>query len=162
MKKIFALTFAFLLAASLSAFEINFDLFKDCQIIFDEGLSYAQLTRIEKMENTLTEATLEEQYPEHYNEVTELINQYKDRYINDELGVPLSDLQNEKVNKALLPFKKQILDDKKSPDYIDEDITMMVDPNIVNETIDEALGLLDSVEAIYEEGAGVHIRSRFR
>ena len=51
MKKIFALTFAFLLAASLSAFEINFDMFKDCQIIFDEGLSYAQLTRIEKMEN---------------------------------------------------------------------------------------------------------------
>lgn len=125
-------------------------------------LALATKNRIEKMENRLTEEKLKEQYSEHYDEATELINYYKDRYISEDLEVSLSDLQNEKVNKALLIFKKDVLEDKKKHDYIDEDIAMLVDPSEVQDIIDEALGLMDSVEAIYDEGMGVNVHRRFR
>ncbi|MEE0943280.1 MAG: hypothetical protein UIB63_09235 [Methanobrevibacter sp.] len=124
-------------------------------------LALATKNRIEKMENRLTEEKLKEQYSEHYDEATELINYYKDRYISEDLEVSLSDLQNEKVNKALLIFKKDMLEDKKKHDYIDEDIAMLVDPSEVQDIIDEALGLMDSVEAIYDEGMGVNVHRRF-
>lgn len=135
--------------------------YSDAEIDDMVRLALATKNRIEKMENTLTEETLNEQYPEHYDEVTDLINHYKNRYISEDLGVPLSNLQNEKVDKALLPFKKEILEDKKSLDYVDASISEIVDQNIVNETIDEALGLVDSVEAIYDEGMGVNVHRRF-
>lgn len=55
MKKNILLPFVFLISLSAFAFDLNFDLsldmFKDCKIIFDEGVSYSQVTRIEKMEN---------------------------------------------------------------------------------------------------------------
>ena len=51
MKKIFALSFVFMLAASVFAIDFSLDLFRDCKIIMDEGLSYAQVTRIEKLPN---------------------------------------------------------------------------------------------------------------
>ena len=41
-------------------------------------------------------------------------------------------------------------------------ILMMIGPNSVNDIIDESLGLMDSVEAIYSDGNGSHIKPRFR
>ena len=136
--------------------------YSDAEIDDMVRLALATKNRIEKMENTLTEEMLQEQYPEHYDEVTELVNYYKDLYINEELEVKLSDLQNKKVNKALLQFKKEILENKSSPENIDTDISMMIDPNIVNDRIDESLGLMDSVEAIYSEGNGTYVKPKFR
>ena len=135
--------------------------YSDAEIDDLVRLALATKNRIEKMENVVTEETLKEIYPEHYDEVTEIINQYKDKYVMEDLGVPLSDLQNEKVDKVLLPFKKQILEDKNNPDYIDEHISILVDPNEIGEIIDEVLGLNDSVEAVYEEGNGVSVPRRF-
>lgn len=51
MKKLFILPFIFLIASSLFAIDLSLDMFKDCKIIFDEGVSYAQVTRIEKLDN---------------------------------------------------------------------------------------------------------------
>ncbi len=136
--------------------------YSDAEIDDMVRLALATKNRIESYENVLTEEKLQEQYPEHYAEATEIINKYKDKYAAEELGVELSDLQNEKVDKALLPFKKQVLEDKKTLDFKDEQITLLIDPSTVENIIDEALGLMDSVEAIYEEGNGVHIGSRFR
>ena len=135
--------------------------YSDAEIDDLVRLALATKNRIEKMENVVTEETLKEIYPEHYDEVTEIINQYKDKYVMEDLGVPLSDLQNEKVDKVLLPFKKQILEDKNNPEYIDEHISILVDPNEIGEIIDEVLGLNDSVEAVYEEGNGVSVPRRF-
>lgn len=124
-------------------------------------LALATKNRIESYENVLTSEKLQEEYPEHYAEATKVINKYKEKYVTEDLGVPLSDLQNEKVDKALLPFKKQILEDKNNPDYIDEPISILVDPNEIGEIIDEILGLNDSIEAVYEEGNGVSVPRRF-
>ena len=136
--------------------------YSDAEIDDLVRLALATKNRIEKMENTLTEEKLKEQYPEHYDEATELINNYKNRYISEDLEVPLSELQNEKVDKALLPFKKQALEDKNNPDYIDQSIAVLIDPSEVQDIIDEALGLMDSVEAIYAEGMGVNVHRRFK
>jgi len=136
--------------------------YSDAEIDDMVRLALATKNRIEKMENTLTEEMLQEQYPEHYDEVTELVNYYKDLYINEELEVKLSDLQNKKVDKALLQFKKEMLENKSLPENIDTDISMMIDPNIVNDRIDESLGLMDSVEAIYSEGNGTYVKPKFR
>lgn len=53
MKKNILLPFVFLISLSAFAFEFDFslDMLKGGKIIFDEGLSYSQVTRIEKMEN---------------------------------------------------------------------------------------------------------------
>ncbi len=51
MKKIILLPFIFLIASALFSLDLSLDMFKNCKIIFDEGVSYAQVTRIEKMEN---------------------------------------------------------------------------------------------------------------
>ena len=136
--------------------------YSDAEIDNLVRLALATKNRIEKMENTLTEEKLKEQYPEHYDEATELINNYKNRYINEDLEVPLSELQNEKVDKALLPFKKQALEDKQHPDYINQNIGLLIDPSDVQDIIDKALGLFDSVEAIYAEGGGVDILPRYK
>jgi hypothetical protein len=124
-------------------------------------LALATKNRIEKSENALTEEKLQEQYPEHYNEATDVINKYKSKYVAEELGVDLSELQNEKVDKALVPFKQQVLKDKQNPDYIDEPISVLIDQSEIGEIIDEALGLNDSVEAVYVEGNGVTVPRRF-
>ena len=135
--------------------------YSDAEIDDLVRLALATKNRIESYENLPTEEKLQNQYPEHYAEATELINKYKEKYVLEELGVPLSDLQNEKVNKALLPFKQQVLEDKKNPDFIDENINILIDPSEVGDIIDEALGLLDSVGAIYAEGNGVNVPHRF-
>ena len=142
--------------------QINFGdrkYYSDAEIDDMVRLALATKNRIEKIENTLTKETLKEQYPNHYTEATEIINEYKERYIAEDLGVPLSDLQNEKVNKALLPFKKQIMEATKSTN---ENIGMLIDPKDVESIIDESLGLSDSVEAIYDEGNGIDIVRRFK
>ena len=142
--------------------QINFGdrkYYSDAEIDDMVRLALATKNRIEKIENTLTEETLKEQYPNHYTEATEIINEYKERYIAEDLGVPLSDLQNEKVNKALLPFKKQIMEATKSTN---ENIGMLIDPKDVESIIDESLGLSDNVEAIYDEGNGIDIVRRFK
>ena len=72
----------------------------------------------------------------------------------------MSDSQNKKINKALLQFKKEILEKKSSQENNGADISMLVDPNVVNNIIDESLGLLDSVEAIFGDGNG-HVKSKF-
>lgn len=53
MKKNILLPFVFLISLSAFAFEFDFslDMLKGGKIIFDEGLSYSQVTRIEKMDN---------------------------------------------------------------------------------------------------------------
>lgn len=53
MKKNILLPFVFLISLAAFAFEFDFslDMLKGGKIIFDEGLSYSQVTRIEKMEN---------------------------------------------------------------------------------------------------------------
>ena len=53
MKKLILLPFVFLISLSAFAFEFDFslDMLKGGKIIFDEGVSYSQVTRIEKMEN---------------------------------------------------------------------------------------------------------------
>ena len=102
------------------------------------------------------------QYPEHYDKSTELINNYKNRYISEDLEVPLSELKNEKVGKTLLPFKKQVLEEKKSPDYINQSIAVLMDQLEVQNIIDEALELMGSVESIYAEGMGINVHRRFR
>ena len=53
MKKNILLPIVFLISLSAFAFEFDFslDMLKGGKIIFDEGLSYSQVTRIEKMEN---------------------------------------------------------------------------------------------------------------
>ena len=53
MKKFILLPFVFLISLSAFAFEFDFslDMLKGGKIIFDEGVSYSQVTRIEKMEN---------------------------------------------------------------------------------------------------------------
>lgn len=122
-------------------------------------LALATKNRIEQIENFVTEDSLKESYPNEYAEVTEAINYYKEQYVQSDIGIELSNSQNEKVNKALLAYKAQILKDKsnsKMPDSIE------LNPITVGDIIDEALGLLDSVEAIYDEGKGVHVTTRFR
>ena len=135
--------------------------YSDAEIDDLVRLALATKNRIESYENVLTEEKLQDQYPDHYDEATEIINKYKEKYVLEELGVSLSDLQNEKVNKALLSLKKQVLEDKKSPDFIDENISILINPSEVGEIIDEALGLIDSVGAIYAEGNGVTVPHRF-
>ena len=51
MKKIILLPFVFLIASALFAIDLSLDMFKNCKIIFDEGVSYAQVTRIEQLDN---------------------------------------------------------------------------------------------------------------
>lgn len=136
--------------------------YSDAEIDDMVRLALATKNRIEKMQNPLTEKSLKEQFPEHYEETTAIINEYKEKYIEEDLGVPLSDLQNEKVDKALISFKKQILVDKNRHDYKDKDIGMLIDPSSVHYIIDESLGLLDSVEAIYDDGNGVNVARRFK
>lgn len=133
--------------------------YSDAEIDDMVRLALATKNRIESYENILTEEKLQNQYPECYGEATMIINEYKDKYVTEVLGVPLSDLQNEKVNKALLPFKKKILENKNDTD---EDISLLIDPSLIQDKIDEALGLLDSVEAIYDEGEGLNITKRFK
>jgi hypothetical protein len=53
------------------------------------------------------------------------------------------------------------LKDKQNPDYIDEPISVLIDQSEIGEIIDEALGLNDSVEAVYVEGNGVTVPRRF-
>ena len=50
MKKLFLLPVLLLLSVSVFCFEFNPQIFDDVHVVFDEGLSYCQLTRIEKME----------------------------------------------------------------------------------------------------------------
>ena len=119
--------------------------YSDAEIDEMVRLAIATKNRVESYENTLTEEKLQEQYPEHYAEATEIINEYIERYVTKELGVPLSDLQNQKVDKALLQLKKQVLKDKKNPDFIDENIAILINPLEIENIIDEALGLIDSV-----------------
>lgn len=135
--------------------------YSDAEIDDLVRLALATKNRIASYENVLTEEKLQNRYHEHYAEATELINKYKEKYVTEDLGVPLSDLQNKKVDKALLPFKKQVLEDKNSADYRDNNIAVLIDPSEVEEIIDEALGLADSVEAVYEEGNGVSVPRRF-
>lgn len=135
--------------------------YSDAEIDDLVRLALATKNRIEQYENTLTEEKLQKQYPEHYTEAAEIINNYKEKYVSEDLGVPLSDLQNEKVDKALLPFKEQVLKDKQSPDYIDDDIAILINPNEIEEIIDDALGLADSVDAIYTGDGGYGISKRF-
>ena len=145
--------------------KINFNersYYSDAEIDEMVRIAIATKNRVENYENVLTEDKLCEQYPEHYDEATEIINQYKEEYIKKDLCVPLSDLQHIKIDNALLPFKKDILESKQSPDYIDENISILIDPNLVQSIIDEALGLVDSVEAVYGEGEGISIKSRFK
>ena len=51
MKKIFLLPFIIMIASAAFSMDFGLDMFRDCKIIFDEGVSYAQVTRIEKMDN---------------------------------------------------------------------------------------------------------------
>lgn len=142
---------------------INFNersYYSDAEIDDMVRLALVTKNRIEKMENTLTEEILKEQYPNHYDEVTELVNYYRDKYVDEEFSISLSDSQNKKINKALLQFKKEILEKKSSQENNGADISMLVDPNVVNNIIDESLGLLDSVEAIFDDGNG-HVKSKF-
>ena len=142
---------------------INFNersYYSDAEIDDIVRLALVTKNRIEKMENTLTEEILKEQYPNHYDEVTELVNYYRDKYVDEEFSISLSDSQNKKINKALLQFKKEILEKKSSQENNGADISMLVDPNVVNNIIDESLGLLDSVEAIFGDGNG-HVKSKF-
>ena len=60
----------------------------------------------------------------------------------------------------MLQFKKEILENSSSQENVD--IGMVIDPNSVNNIIDESLGLMDSVEAIYSEGNGTYVKSKFR
>ena len=142
---------------------INFDersYYSDAEIDDMVRLALATKNRIEKLENMVTEDSLKEKYPDYYSEVTEDIITYKERYIKEDIGVELSALQNKKVDKSLLKYKEEILSKKTNNPDIAEDI--MVNPNKVEEIIDKALGLFDSVEAIYDEGGGVDILQKYQ
>ena len=142
---------------------INFDersYYSDAEIDDMVILALATKNRIEKLENMVTEDSLKEKYPDYYSEVTEDIITYKERYIKEDIGVELSALQNKKVDKSLLKYKEEILSKKTNNPDIAEDI--MVNPNKVEEIIDKALGLFDSVEAIYDEGGGVDILQKYQ
>ncbi len=133
--------------------------YSDAEIDDMVRLALATKNRIEKLENRISEDSLKEKYSENYAEVTKDIEIYKERYIKNDIGVELSKLQNEKINNALLTYKEEILSKKeKYPD--NEDI--LANPNEVEEIIDQALGLFDSVESIYDEGGGVKIHRKFK
>lgn len=133
--------------------------YSDAEIDDLVRLALATKNRVEKFENVVTEDSLKESYPNDYAEVSEAINYYKDNYIKNDIGIELSNSLNAKVNKALLTYKAKILKDKSNSEISDS-----IEPNpiTVGDIIDEALGLLDSVEAIYDEGRGVNVARRFR
>ena len=54
--------------------------YSDAEIDDMVRLALATKNKIEQYEDVLTEEKLQEQYPEHYDEATKIINKYKEKW----------------------------------------------------------------------------------
>ena len=138
--------------------------YSDAEVDDMVRLALASKNMLEKREDVLTEEKLKEDYPEEmYTEVTKNINHFKEKFIKEELDVELSDLQNKKIDKALLPYKKEILElaIRNYDGNGEYEILGWMEPDTIINIVEESLGLIDSVEAVYVESNGFKHR-RFR